>query len=165
MEGEEKFFLSKGMSSIRVEIENYKSDIESWTDNPIGISAVLVPPPCPRKVSGRGVVTRIIVDDPGNGFPVTEGHVLFVPNEENWQCLTKCFEAAYKWGYDWIERGYCDAFNIGQNVGEAAGQTVMYPHVHLIPRRNGDMKDPRGGVRHVIPSKGKYTESRKKERE
>ena len=73
IEGEEKFFLSKGMSSIRVEIENYKSDIESWTDNPIGISAVLVPPPCPRKVSGRGVVTRIIVDDPGNGFPVTEG--------------------------------------------------------------------------------------------
>ena len=73
VEGEEKFFLSKGMSSIRVEIENYKSDIESWTDNPIGISAVLVPPPCPRKVSGRGVVTRIIVDDPGNGFPVTEG--------------------------------------------------------------------------------------------
>ena len=65
-------------------------------------------------------------------------------------------EAAYKWGYDWVERGYCDAFNIGQNVGEAAGQTVDYPHVHLIPRRKGDMDDPRGGVRHVIPEKGNY---------
>ena len=53
------------------------------------------------------------------------------------------------------------AEDFGQNVGEAAGQTVMWPHVHLIPRRKGDMKDPRGGVRHVIPSKGKY--SRKEE--
>jgi len=91
-----------------------------------------------------------------DGFPVTEGHILFVPKEQNWQSFTKCMEAAYKWGYDWIERGYCDAFNIGQNVGEAAGQTVMWPHVHLIPRRAGDMEDPSGGVRHVIPNKGNY---------
>ena len=91
-------------------------------------------------------------------YPVTEGHILFVPKEENWESLTKCFEAAYKWGYDWVERDYCQAFNIGQNVGTAAGQTVDYPHVHLIPRRNGDMEDPRGGVRHVIPSKGKYSQ-------
>ena len=91
-----------------------------------------------------------------DGYPVTEGHILFVPKDENWQGLTKCFEAAYKWGYDWVERGYCDAFNIGQNVGEAAGQTVSHPHVHLIPRRTGDMDDPRGGVRHVIPNKGNY---------
>ena len=98
-----------------------------------------------------------------DGYPVTEGHILFVPKDENWQGLTKCFEAAYKWGYDWIERGYCDAFNIGQNVGEAAGQTVMYPHVHLIPRRKGDMEDPRGGVRHVIPEKGNYRKPMEKE--
>jgi len=91
-----------------------------------------------------------------DGFPVTEGHILFVPKEQNWQSFTKCMEAAYKWGYDWVERGYCDAFNIGQNVGEAAGQTVMWPHVHLIPRRAGDMEDPSGGVRHVIPNKGNY---------
>ena len=93
-----------------------------------------------------------------DAYPVTEGHVLFVPKVEDWQHLTACFKAAYKWGYDWKERGYCDAFNIGQNVGESAGQTVMYPHVHLIPRRTGDMEDPRGGVRHVIPSKGNYRE-------
>ena len=89
-------------------------------------------------------------------YPVTEGHVLFVPKIEDWEHLTTCFSAAYKWGYDWVERGYCDAFNIGQNVGKEAGQTVMYPHIHLIPRRLGDMKDPRGGVRHVIPEKGNY---------
>jgi diadenosine tetraphosphate (Ap4A) HIT family hydrolase len=91
-----------------------------------------------------------------DGYPVTEGHILFVPREENWQSLTKCMEAAYKWGYDWVERGYCDAFNIGQNVGEAAGQTVMWPHIHLIPRRKGDMEKPEGGVRHVIPHMGSY---------
>tara|TARA_B100001057_G_scaffold411214_1_gene426720 strand:- start:1671 stop:2063 length:393 start_codon:yes stop_codon:yes gene_type:complete len=90
-------------------------------------------------------------------YPVTEGHILFVPKEESWKSLTKCFEAAYKWGYDWVERGYCDAFNVGQNVGEEAGQTVMYPHIHLIPRRKGDMADPKGGVRGVIPDMQKYT--------
>ena len=42
------------------------------------------------------------------------------------------------------------------NYGKAAGQTVPWPHVHLIPRRNGDMEDPTGGVRHVIPEKGNY---------
>jgi ATP adenylyltransferase len=47
-------------------------------------------------------------------------------------------------------------FNIGVNVGKDAGQSIMHCHVHLIPRRNGDVKDPRGGVRGVIPSKQKY---------
>ena len=91
-----------------------------------------------------------------DGYPVTEGHILFVPKVADWEHLAKCYNAAYSWGYDWTQKGYCDAFNIGQNVGEAAGQTVMWPHVHLIPRRNGDMEDPRGGVRHVIPEKGNY---------
>jgi ATP adenylyltransferase len=47
-------------------------------------------------------------------------------------------------------------FNIGINCGEDAGQTVMHCHVHLIPRRNGDINDPRGGVRGVIPEKRIY---------
>ena len=47
-------------------------------------------------------------------------------------------------------------FNIGINQGESAGQTVMHLHIHLIPRRKGDIADPRGGVRGVIPSKQKY---------
>ena len=110
----------------------------------------------------------VVVDAKGftvfkDKYPVTEGHLLFVPKEQDWQHLTKCFEAAYKWGYDWVERGYCDSFNIGQNVGAEAGQTVMYPHVHLIPRRKGDMEDPRGGVRHVIPEKGNYRKELDKE--
>lgn len=89
-------------------------------------------------------------------YPVTEGHILFVPKEQDWSCLEKCYKAGYAWGYDWVQSGYCDSFNLGQNVGKSAGQTVMYPHVHLIPRRKGDMEDPRGGIRHVIPERGNY---------
>lgn len=48
------------------------------------------------------------------------------------------------------------AFNIGVNVGTDAGQSIMHCHIHLIPRRKGDVEDPRGGVRGVIPSKQKY---------
>lgn len=91
-----------------------------------------------------------------DGFPVTEGHVLFVPKDHSIEKTVKCWEEANRWGHYWVSIGYCSGFNIGQNVGEAAGQTVMYPHIHLIPRRYGDMKDPRGGVRHVIPEKGNY---------
>ena len=89
-------------------------------------------------------------------YPVTEGHILFVPKELTFEAIQKCYKATYGWGYEWVEKGYCDAYNIGQNVGTEAGQTVPYPHVHLIPRRKGDMEDPRGGVRHVIPEKGRY---------
>ena len=49
-----------------------------------------------------------------------------------------------------------DGCNIGINVGEAGGQTVLHLHVHLIPRYHGDVPDPTGGVRHVIPDKGNY---------
>jgi diadenosine tetraphosphate (Ap4A) HIT family hydrolase len=49
-----------------------------------------------------------------------------------------------------------NGYNIGLNVGAAAGQTVPHLHVHVIPRYEGDVPDPRGGVRHVIPGKGNY---------
>ena len=49
-----------------------------------------------------------------------------------------------------------DGYNVGFNAGAAAGQTVPHVHVHVIPRYAGDMSDPRGGVRHVIPEKGNY---------
>ena len=48
------------------------------------------------------------------------------------------------------------AFNIGVNIGRDAGQSIMHCHIHLIPRRKGDVEDPRGGVRGVIPEKQKY---------
>lgn len=49
-----------------------------------------------------------------------------------------------------------DAYNLGVNDGQAAGRTIDHLHIHVIPRYDGDMEDPRGGVRHVIPEKGNY---------
>ena len=93
-------------------------------------------------------------------FPVTEGHLLYVPKKVTQQLdITRCFELAYKRGVRGICEHEWDAFNVGINNGEAAGQSVMWPHVHLIPRRKGDTPNPRGGVRHVIPYKGNYDDT------
>ena len=89
-------------------------------------------------------------------YPVTKGHLLFVPKEDTPNCFMITYLAAYEWGIDLFQKEYCSGFNIGQNVGESAGQTVMYPHIHLIPRTDGDCADPRGGVRGVIAEKQKY---------
>ena len=89
-------------------------------------------------------------------YPVTEGHVLYVPKYNTVAVLMDAFEDAVRFGIKQVKDGHWDGFNIGFNYGHAAGQTVEWPHVHLIPRRKGDMEDPTGGVRHVIPEKGNY---------
>ena len=89
-------------------------------------------------------------------YPVTEGHLLIVPKYNTVSVLMDCFEDAVKDGIKRVQLGEWDGFNVGLNYGAAAGQTVPWPHVHLIPRRKGDMEDPTGGVRHVIPEKGNY---------
>lgn len=91
-----------------------------------------------------------------DGFPVTEGHLLFVPKYNEMGILRDAFNDALEWGTEQVRNGHWDGFNIGMNYGKAAGQTVMWPHVHLIPRREGDVDRPEGGVRHVIPGKGYY---------
>lgn len=91
-------------------------------------------------------------------YPVTHGHTLVVPKENTVDNLMKCFKFAIEMGNQNIVSTYNNitGYNVGINMGESAGQTCMYPHVHLIFRRDGDMDDPRGGVRHVIPEKGNY---------
>jgi|SRR6056297_320424 len=96
-------------------------------------------------------------------YPVSPGHALLVPrrhvagwfdaSQEEQQALVAALEAAKRK----IEKEHRpDGYNIGVNIGEAAGQTVDHLHVHLIPRYQGDIADPRGGVRHVIPAKAGY---------
>jgi diadenosine tetraphosphate (Ap4A) HIT family hydrolase len=89
-------------------------------------------------------------------YPVTDGHLLFVPKYNTVHVLMDCFEQAVQDGIKRVQLGEWDGFNVGFNYGQAAGQTVEWPHVHLIPRRKGDMEDPTGGVRHVIPERGNY---------
>jgi ATP adenylyltransferase len=99
-----------------------------------------------------------------DGYPVTEGHSLIIPNEH----ISDVFDLN---GQELIELHWIlteqrlalaeedetiTGFNVGFNSGVDAGQTIDHAHVHLIPRRKGDMKDPTGGVRGVIPEKQKY---------
>jgi diadenosine tetraphosphate (Ap4A) HIT family hydrolase len=96
-------------------------------------------------------------------FPVTPGHALVIPRrhvadvfdlteDELRDLLRLAARARRRLAADFPAEG----FNIGVNVGEAAGQTIPHAHVHLIPRRRGDVEDPTGGVRGVIPGKMKY---------
>jgi diadenosine tetraphosphate (Ap4A) HIT family hydrolase len=111
---------------------------------------------------------RILLETPTlmatyDGFPVTEGHALVVPRRH----IASIYELsepeqAEIWSVVGMvrqllaERYKPDGFNIGLNDGRAAGQTVLHAHIHVIPRRNGDVADPRGGVRWIIPDKAKY---------
>ena len=92
-------------------------------------------------------------------YPVTLGHLLFVPRFNTSGVIRDCFDSAIAEGNRMVAAGKCDAFNVGMNSGTSAGQTVMYPHVHLIPRRSGDCEDPVGGVRGVIPGQANYKQS------
>ena len=89
-------------------------------------------------------------------YPVTKGHLLFIPKNIDPVSMMSTLYEAWSEGQAMVSRGECDAYNIGMNMGEAAGQTIMYPHVHLIPRRKGDVEDPIGGVRGVIPGQANY---------
>jgi len=62
-----------GFAQITVPVDVATGVGQPWSTNPVGISALLIPPPCPKKVTGKGVVCRVIVDDPGNGFPAAQG--------------------------------------------------------------------------------------------
>jgi len=89
-------------------------------------------------------------------YPCTAGHMLYVPKYNTLSVLCDAFEEACRYGKKMVEAGEWDGFNIGMNYNECAGQTVRWPHIHLIPRRKGDVEDPVGGVRNTIPGKGNY---------
>lgn len=89
-------------------------------------------------------------------YPVTVGHRLYVPIQDGALWVHAALSAAQMDGDNMVESGECEGYNIGLNMGQCAGQTVMYPHVHLIPRRTGDTPDPVGGVRGVIPGQANY---------
>ncbi|SDC97841.1 Diadenosine tetraphosphate (Ap4A) hydrolase [Algoriphagus faecimaris] len=96
-------------------------------------------------------------------YPVNPGHALIIPKRH----ISNYFELSFKEQSSCIfmlnevkkviQRRYKpDGFNLGINIGENAGQTVSHVHIHLIPRYTGDVEDPRGGVRGVIPGKSVY---------
>ena len=98
-----------------------------------------------------------------DSFPVNPGHALIIPKRHvaNYFELTEeecvAIQALLKIVKDTVEERFNpDGYNIGVNVNAAAGQSVFHVHMHLIPRYKGDVENPKGGVRGVIPSKQKY---------
>ena len=98
-----------------------------------------------------------------DGFPVNEGHALIIPNRHtaNYFDLSldeqkDCIELLNRVKGIVQEKYNPAGFNVGININEAAGQTVSHVHIHLIPRYEGDVEEPRGGVRGVILEKKNY---------
>jgi diadenosine tetraphosphate (Ap4A) HIT family hydrolase len=102
-----------------------------------------------------------------DAFPVSRGHVLVVPrrhlarleelDEGEWNDVFSLVRGVAR---EIAGRADVDGVNLGVNSGVAAGQTVEHAHVHVIPRRHGDVDDPRGGVRRVIPNRAAYWSDR-----
>ena len=98
-----------------------------------------------------------------DGYPVSKGHTLIIPKrhvanyfdftdkeqQDLWHMVNHCKTILEK-------RFHPDGFNVGINVNQAAGQSVFHVHIHLIPRYKGDVENPKGGVRGVIPTRQKY---------
>lgn len=102
-----------------------------------------------------------------DGYPISPGHVLIVPRrhiarwEETSQSEQRALIEAIGIAQAEIRKQrQPDGFNIGINDGVAAGQTIPHLHVHVIPRYGGDLADPRGGVRWVIPERADYWSDR-----
>lgn len=99
-----------------------------------------------------------------DGFPVTEHHCLVIPKRHipdyfslSRPELNACDDLLREMKR-WVQERdpTVSGFNVGMNSGADAGQTIFHCHIHLIPRRKGDVENPRGGVRHTIPGKGHY---------
>jgi diadenosine tetraphosphate (Ap4A) HIT family hydrolase len=97
-------------------------------------------------------------------YPVSKGHTLIIPKRhvENYFDLSFREQSACTFMMNFVKeliqkRYNPDGFNIGINVGQSAGQTVHHAHIHLIPRFKGDVENPEGGIRGVIPEKRLYT--------
>lgn len=98
-----------------------------------------------------------------DNYPVNKGHVLIIPKRhiESYFELSshekRLLDDELCEMKNLIDSNYTpDGYNIGINIGRTAGQTIFHLHVHLIPRYVGDIENPQGGVRGVIPSKQKY---------
>jgi len=97
-------------------------------------------------------------------YPVADGHLLIIPKRhiENYFSMNKTERKDTENLIIILKDGIVESdssvtgFNIGTNIGKSAGQTVFHAHIHLIPRRDGDTLEPRGGVRGVIPGKMSY---------
>ncbi len=119
--------------------------------------------PCPFCSPDEIVLSNDLVFAIYDRYPVNQGHMLIIPRrhvEDFWSSTSeerKAFSDLLEDCKQHLDNTFNPAgYNIGINCGEAAGQTVFHLHIHLIPRYIGDIDNPRGGVRGVIPSRRIY---------
>jgi len=119
--------------------------------------------PCPFCSAEGALIENALAYARYDRHPVTRGHLLIIPRRHvaSWFDVTEdergAIFALVDQTHDRLSAELApDGFNVGINIGEAAGQTVFHVHVHLIPRYRGDVAQPRGGVRGVIPAKQSY---------
>lgn len=115
-------------------------------------------PFCPRIAAEEEIVAAsphaVVIRD---GFPLTDGHLLVIPRRHVARVeMLEPPEQDDLLRLVLAQTDTLDAVNVGWNSGTAAGQTVEHAHIHVIPRRAGDVPDPRGGVRWVIPDRAAY---------
>lgn len=120
---------------------------------------------CARQRSGDLIAENELAFAFPDAFPLSPGHALIVPrrHEPDFLALTAEEQAAIWALVPQVRRHIesqhnADGYNVGINVGQAAGQTVAHAHLHVIPRYVGDVDDPRGGIRWLIPSRARYWE-------
>ena len=120
-------------------------------------------PFCQRLTDGALVAQNALAAAFLDSYPLNDGHCLIVPrrHEPDFFALTAEEQAAVWALADDVRRNIetartPDGYNVGLNVGAAAGQTIAHAHVHVIPRYQGDVADPRGGVRWIIPERAAY---------
>lgn len=137
-----------------------ETDFRSWPDPSADPTCVFCGPEMASKAVEKNGSVFAIMDK----YPVTPGHTLVIPirHTPDWFSMTE----AERLDADQLirvlqariraEDKKVAGFNLGSNCGDVAGQTVGHAHIHLVPRRSGDIADPRGGVRGVIPPKRIY---------
>jgi len=116
--------------------------------------------PPPDRLAIDGPIVRVLRDL----YPVSDGHLLVIPRRHvaSWDDASPEERAAVMMAVDDARAlartrdTSIDGFNIGWNDGEVAGQTVMHLHLHVIPRRRGDVADARGGIRWIFPARARY---------
>jgi len=120
--------------------------------------------PCLFCKDPRGVsLERELAYSARDSYAVSPGHTLVIPRRHvasffdlTTEEISACMELITKERERLDMEFKPDGYNIGVNVGPAAGQSILHVHIHLIPRYKGDVENPQGGVRHVIPNKGHY---------
>jgi diadenosine tetraphosphate (Ap4A) HIT family hydrolase len=121
-------------------------------------------PFCTRLAAGEVSAASATAAAFPDAYPVAEGHLLVIPRRHVEDLFALPVD---EWDGVWglvrqvqAQAPPAEGWNLGVNAGPAAGQTVAHAHVHLIPRRAGDVPDPRGGVRWVLPDRADYWSGR-----